>query len=311
MALHQSGSATGVSAGPAHAETIWLCRARFCGFSVRIAAPCQPNGQGRAVSRAGARARSRAPRQPRSHGAHPQGPGSVRPGAPGVCPPPRRRPGERPDPATQRVYWDVPGAIAQLGERLLCKQEVTGSIPVGSTLEKACKLAKSCDPRRRLEQPWMPSSTATEYRAARKTASTADERRRRAAGPSGSVPTCAAQVTSCGCRSRRALRALRIGRRRALSGRHEPGGAAVVVAGHDRATVAPLGSKQQPGPAGLCPHGSLSLGAHRSLQHHRRPFYYRQVRVEAATRPASRSRARRTRGAGPSNPSRVPRGERR
>ncbi len=26
-----------------------------------------------------------------------------------------------------------PGAIAQLGERLLCKQEVTGSIPVGST----------------------------------------------------------------------------------------------------------------------------------------------------------------------------------
>jgi hypothetical protein len=26
----------------------------------------------------------------------------------------------------------LPGAIAQLGERLLCKQEVTGSIPVGS-----------------------------------------------------------------------------------------------------------------------------------------------------------------------------------
>ena len=25
-----------------------------------------------------------------------------------------------------------PGAIAQMGERLLCKQEVTGSIPVGS-----------------------------------------------------------------------------------------------------------------------------------------------------------------------------------
>ncbi len=25
------------------------------------------------------------------------------------------------------------GAVAQLGERLLCKQEVTGSIPVGST----------------------------------------------------------------------------------------------------------------------------------------------------------------------------------
>jgi hypothetical protein len=27
------------------------------------------------------------------------------------------------------------GAIAQLGERLLCKQEVTGSIPVGSISE--------------------------------------------------------------------------------------------------------------------------------------------------------------------------------
>ena len=33
-----------------------------------------------------------------------------------------------PDPPSQRG-----GAIAQLGERLLCKQEVTGSIPVGST----------------------------------------------------------------------------------------------------------------------------------------------------------------------------------
>ena len=36
-----------------------------------------------------------------------------------------------PDPPT-----DV-GAIAQLGERLLCKQEVTGSIPVGSTSSSA------------------------------------------------------------------------------------------------------------------------------------------------------------------------------
>jgi hypothetical protein len=38
-----------------------------------------------------------------------------------------------------RVHPDPPdpdflaGVIAQLGERLLCKQEVTGSIPVGST----------------------------------------------------------------------------------------------------------------------------------------------------------------------------------
>jgi hypothetical protein len=31
------------------------------------------------------------------------------------------------------------GAIAQLGERLLCKQEVTGSIPVGSIAGIACK----------------------------------------------------------------------------------------------------------------------------------------------------------------------------
>jgi hypothetical protein len=33
-------------------------------------------------------------------------------------------------------YIDVPGAIAQLGERLLCKQEVTGSIPVGSIAKR-------------------------------------------------------------------------------------------------------------------------------------------------------------------------------
>ena len=38
-----------------------------------------------------------------------------------------------------RIHPDPPahenarGAIVQLGERLLCKQEVTGSIPVGST----------------------------------------------------------------------------------------------------------------------------------------------------------------------------------
>ena len=29
------------------------------------------------------------------------------------------------------------GGIAQLGERLLCKQEVVGSIPTGSTIERA------------------------------------------------------------------------------------------------------------------------------------------------------------------------------
>jgi hypothetical protein len=33
------------------------------------------------------------------------------------------------------------GAIAQLGERLLCKQEVVGSIPSGSTRLRAAKVA--------------------------------------------------------------------------------------------------------------------------------------------------------------------------
>jgi hypothetical protein len=43
-----------------------------------------------------------------------------------------------PDPPTNTrreapEFQQLHGAIAQLGERLLCKQEVTGSIPVGST----------------------------------------------------------------------------------------------------------------------------------------------------------------------------------
>ena len=37
--------------------------------------------------------------------------------------------------ARQGRILNAPGAIAQLGERLLCKQEVTGSIPVGSIPE--------------------------------------------------------------------------------------------------------------------------------------------------------------------------------
>ena len=37
------------------------------------------------------------------------------------------------DPCSPSRPTQIPGAIAQLGERLLCKQEVTGSIPVGST----------------------------------------------------------------------------------------------------------------------------------------------------------------------------------
>ena len=48
-----------------------------------------------------------------------------------------------PDPPTND------GAIAQLGERLLCKQEVTGSIPVGSTSPPVlpAKARKVCDAR--------------------------------------------------------------------------------------------------------------------------------------------------------------------
>ena len=38
-----------------------------------------------------------------------------------------------PDPPIDARHRRRIGAIAQLGERLLCKQEVTGSIPVGST----------------------------------------------------------------------------------------------------------------------------------------------------------------------------------
>ena len=37
------------------------------------------------------------------------------------------------------------GAIAQLGERLLCKQEVAGSIPAGSTSFEAFKERTRCD----------------------------------------------------------------------------------------------------------------------------------------------------------------------
>ena len=38
-----------------------------------------------------------------------------------------------PDPPTEFPGANIRGAIAQLGERLLCKQEVSGSIPLAST----------------------------------------------------------------------------------------------------------------------------------------------------------------------------------
>jgi hypothetical protein len=47
-----------------------------------------------------------------------------------------------PDPPTKA------GAIAQLGERLLCKQEVAGSIPAGSTSSldgRTCQEPHGCD----------------------------------------------------------------------------------------------------------------------------------------------------------------------
>ena len=39
-----------------------------------------------------------------------------------------------PGTAHDGVFGKLDGAIAQLGERLLCKQEVVGSIPSGSTI---------------------------------------------------------------------------------------------------------------------------------------------------------------------------------
>ena len=64
---------------------------------------------------------------------HPDPPDTAKPGA--------RRRGARPTPDQ-----DSRGAIAQLGERLLCKQEVTGSIPVGSTTPGGGR-SKNQDPR--------------------------------------------------------------------------------------------------------------------------------------------------------------------
>ena len=32
------------------------------------------------------------------------------------------------------------GALAQLGERLICIQEVIGSIPIGSTIRETCRV---------------------------------------------------------------------------------------------------------------------------------------------------------------------------
>ena len=44
-------------------------------------------------------------------------------------------------PERRRGVTTAHGAVAQLGEHLLCKQEVTGSIPVGSTVVTCCRLS--------------------------------------------------------------------------------------------------------------------------------------------------------------------------
>src|SRR2546421_9872441 len=59
--------------------------------------------------------------------------------------PPTNRAGLRPNswlPIVQIVDWQAKGAVAQLGERLLCKQEVIGSIPFSST-NRWCRRADS------------------------------------------------------------------------------------------------------------------------------------------------------------------------
>ena len=65
-----------------------------------------------------------------------------------------------PDPPTDSrgpprkiLKHDHGGAIAQLGERLLCKQEVTGSIPVGSTSDIA-RSRGSSNRRRTRDDDW-------------------------------------------------------------------------------------------------------------------------------------------------------------
>jgi hypothetical protein len=55
-------------------------------------------------------------------------------------------------------YWSPTGAIAQLGERLLCKQEVVGSIPSGSTSLGAMRLGSAGQP----DDAWSAKAVAPE-----------------------------------------------------------------------------------------------------------------------------------------------------
>jgi hypothetical protein len=52
---------------------------------------------------------------------------------------PSRHPPTRLRDSLYKAYIEACGAIAQLGERLLCKQEVAGSIPAGSIKGNTCK----------------------------------------------------------------------------------------------------------------------------------------------------------------------------
>ena len=55
------------------------------------------------------------------------------------CPWRSRRNFPAPTAGRAELDSDAAGAIAQMGERLLCKQEVAGSIPAGSTSRNPCK----------------------------------------------------------------------------------------------------------------------------------------------------------------------------
>ena len=54
------------------------------------------------------------------------------------------------------------GAVAQMGEHLLCKQGVTGSIPVGSTRRIAARTQAGCERKLRRRPPKEPSPLCSE-----------------------------------------------------------------------------------------------------------------------------------------------------
>jgi hypothetical protein len=63
---------------------------------------------------------------------------------------------ERPGIRMRRWLAPVTGGVAQLGERLLCKQEVIGSIPFTSTISLAAYGVATAAPLRRESERWQP-----------------------------------------------------------------------------------------------------------------------------------------------------------